>query len=180
MGESEKGVREIFRKARQTAPTVIFFDEIDSIASTRGGSSTDSGVTQRVVNQLLTEIDGLEELQDVAVIAATNRVDILDPALTRPGRFDRHVKVDDPDENGRIAIFKVHTTNMPLADDVDLEELAKRTEGFVGADIEAVCREAVMLTLRESLESEKVDMKHFKEAMKKVKPKMEADLSHYI
>jgi transitional endoplasmic reticulum ATPase len=179
VGESEKGVREVFRKARQTAPTVIFFDEIDSIASTRGGSSTDSGVTQRVVNQLLTEIDGLEELQDVAVIAATNRVDILDPALTRPGRFDRHVKVDDPDENARVAIFKVHTTNMPLAEDVDLQELAKRTDGFVGADIEAVCREAVMLTLRESLESEKVDMKHFKEAMKKVKPKMEADLSHY-
>ena len=179
VGESEKGVREVFRKARQTAPTVIFFDEIDSIASTRGGSSTDSGVTQRVVNQLLTEIDGLEELQDVAVIAATNRVDIIDPALTRPGRFDRHVKVDDPDENARVAIFKVHTAKMPLADDVDLEVLAKRTEGFVGADIEAVCREAVMLTLRESLESEKVDMKHFKEAMKKVKPKTEADLSHY-
>ncbi len=179
VGESEKGVREIFRKARQTAPTVIFFDEIDSIASTRGGSSTDSGVTQRVVNQLLTEIDGLEELQDVAVIAATNRVDILDPALTRPGRFDRHVKVDDPDENARIAIFKVHTTNMPLADDVEIETLAKRTEGFVGADIEAVCREAVMLTLRENLKSEEVDMKHFKEAMKKVKPKMEADLTHY-
>ena len=179
VGESEKGVREVFRKARQTAPTVIFFDEIDSIASTRGGSSTDSGVTQRVVNQLLTEIDGLEELQDVAVIAATNRVDIIDPALTRPGRFDRHVKVDDPDENARLAIFKVHTAKMPLADDVDLEILAKRTEGFVGADIEAVCREAVMLTLRESLESEKVDMKHFKEAMKKVKPKTEADLSHY-
>ncbi len=179
VGESEKGVREIFRKARQTAPTVIFFDEIDSIASTRGGSSTDSGVTQRVVNQLLTEIDGLEELQDVAVIAATNRVDILDPALTRPGRFDRHVKVDDPDENARIEIFKVHTKNMPITDDVDLEELAKKTEGFVGADIETVCREAVMLTLRESLDSEKVDMKHFKEAMKKVKPKNEVDLSHY-
>ncbi len=179
VGESEKGVREVFRKARQTAPTVIFFDEIDSIASTRGGSSTDSGVTQRVVNQLLTEIDGLEELQDVAVIAATNRVDILDPALTRPGRFDRHVKVGDPDEAARLAIFKVHTANMPLAEDVDLEALGKRTEGFVGADIEAVCREAVMLTLRESLESENVDMKHFKEAMKKVKPKMETDLSHY-
>jgi transitional endoplasmic reticulum ATPase len=179
VGESEKGVREIFRKARQTAPTVIFFDEIDSIASTRGGSSTDSGVTQRVVNQLLTEIDGLEELQDVAVIAATNRVDILDPALTRPGRFDRHVKVDDPDEDARLAIFKVHTSKMPLSEDVELNVLAKRTEGFVGADIEAVCREAVMLTLRDSLESEKVDMKHFKEAMKKVKPKNEADLSHY-
>ena len=180
VGESEKGIREVFRKARQTAPTVIFFDEIDSIASTRGGSSTDSGVTQRVVNQLLTEIDGLEELQDVSVIAATNRVDILDPALTRPGRFDRHVKVEDPDENARFAIFKVHTSGMPLSEDVDLESLAKRSDGFVGADIEAVCREAVMLTLRENLESEKVDMKHFKEAMKKVKPKHEADLSHYI
>jgi transitional endoplasmic reticulum ATPase len=179
VGESEKGVREVFRKARQTAPTVIFFDEIDSIASTRGGSNTDSGVTQRVVNQLLTEIDGLEELQDVAVIAATNRVDILDPALTRPGRFDRHVKVDDPDEEARVAIFKVHTKEMPLSEDVDIEVLAKRTEGFVGADIEAVCREAVMLTLRENLDSEKVDMKHFKEAMKKVKPKNDADLSHY-
>ena len=179
VGESEKGIREVFRKARQTAPTVIFFDEIDSIASTRGGSSTDSGVTQRVVNQLLTEIDGLEELQDVSVIAATNRVDILDPALTRPGRFDRHVKVDDPDENARIAIFKVHTAKMPLADDVELEVLAKRTDGFVGADIEAVCREAVMLTLRDNLESENVNMKHFQDAMKKVKPKNEADLSHY-
>lgn len=179
VGESEKGVREIFRKARQTAPTVIFFDEIDSIASTRSGSSTDSGVTQRVVNQLLTEIDGLEELQDVAVIAATNRVDILDPALTRPGRFDRHVKVDDPDEEARLSIFKVHTKDMPLAEDVDLEVLAKRTHGFVGADIEAVCREAVMLTLRENIESDEVDMKRFKDAIKKVKPKNEADLSHY-
>lgn len=179
VGESEKGVREVFRKARQTAPTVIFFDEIDSIASARSGSSTDSGVTQRVVNQLLTEIDGLEELQDVAVIAATNRVDILDPALTRPGRFDRHVKVDDPDETARLSIFEVHTKDMPLAEDVDLEVLAKRTHGFVGADIEAVCREAVMLTLRENIKSELVDMKQFKEAIKKVKPKNEADLSHY-
>ena len=179
VGESEKGVREIFRKARQTAPTVIFFDEIDSIASARTGSSTDSGVTQRVVNQLLTEIDGLEELQDVAVIAATNRVDMLDPALTRPGRFDRHVKVDDPDETARLSIFEVHTKDMPLAEDVDLEVLAKRTHGFVGADIEAVCREAVMLTLRENIKSDEVDMKRFKDAIKKVKPKNEADLSHY-
>ena len=158
---------------------MIFFDEIDSIASARSGSSTDSGVTQRVVNQLLTEIDGLEELQDVAVIAATNRVDILDPALTRPGRFDRHVKVDDPDEEARVSIFKVHTKDMPLAEDVDLEVLAKRTHGFVGADIEAVCREAVMLTLRENIKSDEVDMKRFKDAIKKVKPKNEADLSHY-
>ena len=100
--------------------------------------------------------------------------DILDPALTRPGRFDRHVKVDDPDEEARISIFKVHTKEMPLADDIDIELLAKKTEGFVGADIEAVCREAVMLTLRENIDSDKVDLKHFKEAIKKVKPKNES------
>lgn len=179
VGESEKGVREVFRKARQTAPTVIFFDEIDSIASARSGASSDSGVTQRVVNQLLTEIDGLEELQDVAVIAATNRVDIMDPALLRPGRFDRHVKVDDPDEKARLEIFKVHTKNMPLADDVDLEYLAKNTEKYVGADIEAVCREAVMLTLRDDLKAESVKMKQFKEAMKKVKTEEKVDMVQY-
>ncbi|CDG64394.1 MAG: transitional endoplasmic reticulum ATPase [Methanobacterium sp.] len=179
VGESEKGVREVFRKAKQTAPTVIFFDEIDSIASARSGSSTDSGVTQRVVNQLLTEIDGLEELQDVAVIAATNRVDIMDPALLRPGRFDRHVKVDDPDEKARLEIFKVHTKNMPLDDDVDLEYLAKNTEKYVGADIEAVCREAVMLTLREDIKADKVNMDSFKKAMKKVKPEEKIDMVQY-
>ncbi|MDN5373247.1 MAG: transitional endoplasmic reticulum ATPase [Methanothermobacter sp.] len=171
VGESEKGVREVFRKARQTAPTVIFFDEIDSIASVRSGSTADSGVTQRVVNQLLTEIDGLEELQDVAVIAATNRPDILDPALLRPGRFDRHVKVEDPDKEARLAIFRVHTKDMPLADDVDLEKLAAKSEGYVGADIEAVCREAAMLTLRDNMDAEEVSMKYFLEAMEKVKPK---------
>ena len=179
VGESEKGVREVFRKARQTAPTVIFFDEIDSIASARSGSSTDSGVTQRVVNQLLTEIDGLEELQDVAVIAATNRVDLMDPALLRPGRFDRHVKVDDPDEKARLEIFKVHTKDMPLADDVDLDYLAKNTAKYVGADIEAVCREAVMLTLREDLKAEKVNMEAFKKAMKKVKTEEKVDMVQY-
>lgn len=179
VGESEKGVREVFRKARQTAPTVIFFDEIDSIASARSGASSDSGVTQRVVNQLLTEIDGLEELQDVAVIAATNRVDIMDPALLRPGRFDRHVKVDDPDEKARLEIFKVHTKDMPLADDVDLDYLAKNTEKYVGADIEAVCREAVMLTMRNDLNAEEVKMKKFKEAMKKVKNEEKVDMVQY-
>ncbi|MGF7118356.1 CDC48 family AAA ATPase [Methanobacterium oryzae] len=180
VGESEKGVREVFRKARQTAPTVIFFDEIDSIASTRGGGSTDSGVTQRVVNQLLTEIDGMEELQDVAVIAATNRVDILDPALVRPGRFDRHIKVDEPDEGARIEIFKVHTKNMPLAEDVDIKYLAKNSTGYSGADIEAVCREAVMLTLRNNIEADNVKMKFFKEAMKKVKAEeKEVELIQY-
>lgn len=171
VGESEKGVREVFRKARQTAPTVIFFDEIDSIASNRGAEAGDSGVTKRVVNQLLTEMDGLEELDDVAIIAATNRPDILDPGLVRPGRFDRHIKVDTPDEESRLAIFKVHTKDMPLAKDVKLSRLAKNTEGYVGADIEAVCREAAMLTLREDINSETVSMKFFEKAMEKVKPK---------
>ncbi|MDR0912794.1 MAG: CDC48 family AAA ATPase [Methanobrevibacter sp.] len=170
VGESEKGVREVFKKARQTAPTVIFFDEIDSIATNRGDSGGDSGVTQRVVNQLLTEIDGMEELQDVAIIAATNRPDMIDPGLMRPGRFDRHIKVDSPNEEGRLAIFKVHTKDMPLAKDVKLEKLAKATDGYVGADIEAVCREAAMLTLRDNLDAQEVTMKYFNKAMDKVKP----------
>lgn len=170
VGESEQGVREVFRKAKQTAPTVIFFDEIDSIASTRSANDSDSGVTKRVVNQLLTEMDGLEELEDVAIIAATNRPDILDAGLMRPGRFDRHIKVDLPNEDARLSIFKVHTEGMPLDDDVSLEKLAKQTDGYVGADIEAVCREAAMLTLRNNLDAENVPYKYFKEALEKVKP----------
>ncbi len=170
VGESEKGVREVFRKAKQAAPTVIFFDEIDAIAGARSGNDTDSGVTKRVVNQLLTEMDGLEELQDVAIIAATNRPDILDTGLMRPGRFDRHIQVSEPDEEARIAIFKVHTKNMPLSKDVDLKKLAKQTEGYVGADIESVCREAAMLTLRNDLEAKEIPNKYFKEAIEKVKP----------
>ena len=170
VGESEKGVREVFRKAKQASPTVIFFDEIDAIASARSGNDTDSGVTKRVVNQLLTEMDGLEELEDVAIIAATNRPDILDAGLMRPGRFDRHIEVKEPDEEARISIFKVHTKDMPLAKDVDLKKLAKNTEGYVGADIEAVCREAAMLALRENLEAEEIPYKYFKDAIDKVKP----------
>ena len=175
VGESEKGVREVFRKAKQTAPTVIFFDEIDSIASTRSGDDGDSGVTKRVVNQLLTEMDGLEELEDVAIIAATNRPDIIDPGLMRPGRFDRHIKVDTPSEEARLAIFEVHTKDMPLANDVDLKKLAKMTDGYVGADIEAVCREAAMLTLRNDMESSEIENKYFKEAIEKVKPGNNSD-----
>ncbi len=178
VGDSEKGIREVFRKARQTAPTVIFFDEIDSIASARG-SSMDSGVTQRVVNQLLTEMDGMEELHDISVIAATNRKDIIDPALLRPGRFDRHVEVSLPNEESREAIFKVHTAEMPLASDVDITELAKQTEGFVGADIEAVCREAVMLTLRKDIDADEIEYEAFEEAMKKVKPRHETESVSY-
>ncbi|WP_409199922.1 CDC48 family AAA ATPase [Methanobrevibacter sp. DSM 116169] len=183
VGDSEKGVREVFRKAKQTAPTVIFFDELDSIASARSGSDADSGVTKRVVNQLLTEMDGMEELEDVSVIAATNRPDILDPGLMRPGRFDRHIKVETPDEEGRKSIFEVHTKDMPLSDDVKIENLAKHTDGYVGADIEGVCREAAMLALRDNLDVETIDMKYFKEAMHKIKPSKSPDdeeMVHYL
>ena len=127
-------------------------------------------------------MDGLEELEDVAIIAATNRPDILDAGLMRPGRFDRHIEVAEPDEEARISIFKVHTKGMPLADDVDIKKLAKSTEGYVGADIEAVCREAAMLALREDLEASEIPNKYFKEAIEKVKPghKQEEQLVQYM
>ncbi|WP_421078185.1 CDC48 family AAA ATPase [Methanothermococcus sp. Ax23] len=170
VGESEKAIREIFRKARQAAPTVVFFDEIDSIAPRRGSDIGGSGVAEKVVNQLLTELDGLEEPKDVVIIAATNRPDILDPALLRPGRLDRIVLVPVPSKEARYDIFKVHTKNMPLAEDVDLKKLAEKTEGYTGADIEAICREAAMIALRENLNAEKVESRHFEEAMKKIRP----------
>jgi len=157
VGESERGIREIFEKARANAPTVVFFDEIDAIAAERGGASSDSGVGERVVSQLLTELDGLEELEDVVVIATTNRRDLLDDALLRPGRFDRHIHVGAPDEAARRQIFAVHTRDRPLASDVDLDALADRTAGYVGADIEAVCREAATIAVRQFVESSDAD-----------------------
>jgi len=174
VGESERAIREIFKKARQAAPCIIFFDEIDSISSTRG-MEVGARVGERVLNQLLTELDGIEELHNIVVIAATNRPDLLDPAMLRPGRFDRLLLVPVPDEKAREEIFKIHARNMPLAEDVDLKKLAKETENYVGADIEALCREAGMLALREALkegdiENKKVTAKHFSEAMKKVRP----------
>jgi transitional endoplasmic reticulum ATPase len=182
VGESEKGVREVFSKARENAPTVIFFDEIDSIAGERGRNVSDSGVGERVVSQLLTELDGLEELEDVVVIATTNRPDLIDNALLRPGRLDRHVHVPVPDEEARRAIFEVHTRDKPLADDVDLDSLARRTDGYVGADVEAVCREASMAATREfvrdvpreqmadSVSNVRVTMEHFEQALSEVNP----------
>jgi transitional endoplasmic reticulum ATPase len=182
VGESEKGIREVFEKARSNAPTVVFFDEIDSIAGERGRSMNDSGVGERVVSQLLTELDGLEELEDVVVVATTNRPDLIDNALLRPGRLDRHVHVPVPDEDARRAIFQVHTRGKPLADGVDLDDLARRTEGYVGADIEAVCREASMAATREFIDSvdpEEIDdsvgnvrvtAEHFEQALEEVGP----------
>jgi len=175
VGESEKAVREIFKKARQASPTIIFFDEIDSLAPRRGMGNGENNVNERVVNQLLTEIDGLEEMNDVVVIAATNRPDILDPALLRPGRFDRIILTPAPDTKGRIEIFKVHTKEMPLKG-VDLAELAAQTEGYVGADIEAICREAAIFALRQDINAKEIRKEHFAEALKKVRPSVSKDI----
>jgi transitional endoplasmic reticulum ATPase len=190
VGESERAVRETFRKAKMAAPCIIFFDEIDSVVPTRGSMLGDSHVTERVISQFLTEIDGLEDLNDVTVIAASNRPDIIDPALLRPGRFDRSIYVPPPDLEARMEIFKIHTREKPLADDVDLDELSRKTENFTGADIAAVCNEAVMLAIRdyisgggtmdkEELSKSKVEMKHFRKAMKKIEPLTQAELEGF-
>src|ERR687893_1082039 len=192
VGESEKGVREIFRKARQAAPCIIFFDEMDAITPARGGSFGDSHVTERVISQFLTELDGLEILTNVVVIGATNRPDIIDPALLRPGRFDRILYVPPPDRDSRLQIIKIHTKKKPLAEDVNIEELADHTDGYTGADIASLSSAAVMLALREHvskykdpkeadshLQELKVHMKHFEEAMKKIRPLSNQELSMY-
>jgi transitional endoplasmic reticulum ATPase len=189
VGESEKAVRETFRKARQAAPCVIFLDEIDSIAPVRGTSS-DSGVSERVISQILTEMDGLEALHNVVVIAATNRPDIIDPALLRPGRFDRLVYIPPPDPEARKEILRIHTRGKPLADGVDLDKLASKMQNFTGAEIAAVATEAVMLAIRdfvlsgEDFDDEKVgeirvDMKYFEKAMENVQPMSENELRKY-
>ncbi|MDP2907731.1 MAG: AAA family ATPase, partial [Nanoarchaeota archaeon] len=164
-----KGVRSIFEKARQSAPSIIFFDEIDALAPKRGMFFGSSHVTENVVNTLLAEMDGLEDLHDVVIIGATNRPDIIDPALLRPGRFDRLLLTDTPDIESRLEIFKIHTQNMPLAKDVSIKAFSEKTEGYVGSDIEAICREAGMLALREDMKAKEVKKKHFEEAMTKVK-----------
>jgi len=167
VGESEKAVRLIFKKAKQVAPSIVFLDEIDALVPARG-SSHDSGATERVVNQILTSLDGLESMEGVVIIGATNRPDIMDKALLRTGRFDRLVFVGPPDRDARLAIFKVHTNSMPLKN-VDLDWLADSTDGYVGADILGVCREAGMIALRENIECKEVKRSHFEAALKIVK-----------
>jgi transitional endoplasmic reticulum ATPase len=163
VGESEKAVRETFRKARMAAPCIVFMDEIDSIAPVRGGGS-DSHVTERVISQLLTEMDGLESLHNVVIIAATNRPDIVDPALLRPGRFDRMVSVGVPDLEARKDILRVHTRKKPLAKDVSLDEIAAKSDGYTGADLFAVVNEAVMLAIREAVaKNENITAERMKE-----------------
>jgi transitional endoplasmic reticulum ATPase len=192
VGESEKAIREIFRKARQASPCIIFFDEIDSVAPVRGSGSGDSNVTERVISQFLTEMDGLEELRNVVIIAATNRPDIVDPALLRPGRFDRMLLVPPPDLEARKQIFRIHTKKTPMAEDVKLDELARKTEGYTGADIASICNTAVMLSIKEHIgkakdpedakkkaKGLKVARRHYDEAMQKVKPISSQELRMY-
>ncbi|MCD6402893.1 MAG: AAA family ATPase [Candidatus Aenigmarchaeota archaeon] len=173
-GESEKRIRELFRRARQVAPCIIFFDEIDAMAPKRGFGMHE--VSERIVSQLLTEMSGIEELKDVVVIAATNRPDILDPALLRPGRFDRLIYVPAPNEEARYKILKVLTRNMPLSKDINLKKLAKMTEGFTGADLEALCREAAMNAIRENKKAKEVKMKHFEKALEIITPSVSKEL----
>jgi transitional endoplasmic reticulum ATPase len=182
VGESESGVREVFRKARQAAPTVVFFDEVDAIAPVRGSGQGDTNVTERVVSQLLTELDGLEELQRVVVLAATNRPDIIDSALLRAGRFDRMLQVPAPDKKARLDILKIQSAKNPLAGDVNLEKIAEKTDGYTGADLSALVSTAVMMALEEHVEKYKtvdeiskhagevkVTSKHFEDAFEKTK-----------
>ncbi|MDO8648055.1 MAG: AAA family ATPase, partial [Candidatus Diapherotrites archaeon] len=173
VGESEKGVRKIFRKARQVSPVVVFFDEIDSLATIRNGSEFDSGVGDRVANQLLTELDGVESLNGVIFIAATNRPDLIDPALLRPGRIDKIIIVGGPDEKAREEIFKVHLKGVPLAKNFNLKEILQKTKGYTGADIQGLVREAVLMTLKESkMKPADVQNKHFEQAMEKILPSL--------
>ncbi|MFX1599763.1 MAG: CDC48 family AAA ATPase [Promethearchaeota archaeon] len=176
VGESEKAIREIFRKAKMASPCIIFFDEFDSIAPSRGRHTSDSGVTEKVLSQFLTELDGLEVMKDIVVIAATNRPDILDPALIRPGRIDRILLVPTPDKKGRYEILSIFTKEMPLTSNITLENLNNMIEGFSGADIETWCREAAMIALRENIRARKVSLEHFKEAREIVNPTLTPDI----
>ncbi len=178
VGESEKAVRELFKKARQVAPTIVFLDELDSIAPMRG-TNTGSHVTDSVVNQLLTSIDGMESMEGVVVVGATNRPDIIDQSLLRPGRFDRLVLIPSPDEKSRLEIFKIHTKDMPLAKDVDVEMLADITENYSGADIEALCREAAMLSIRENEKADIVKKIHFDKALESVRASITPDITKF-
>jgi transitional endoplasmic reticulum ATPase len=163
-------VRETFRKAKQAAPTILFLDEIDSLVPRRGSSSTDAHVTERVISQFLAEMDGIEELKGVVVLAATNRLDLIDPAVLRSGRFDLLFELPVPDEKTRETIFRIHTKNKPLDNSVDLKKLAEETDGKVGSDIEFICRKASMLAVREHIENKGkelvVSRRHFEQAVK--------------
>jgi transitional endoplasmic reticulum ATPase len=179
VGESEKAIREVFRKARMAAPSVIFFDEMDSLVPRRGLGFGDSGVSERVISQLLTEMDGIVALEDIVVIAATNRPDLVDPAVLRPGRFDRLIYVPEPDEKSKLQIFKIYTKNMPLAKDVGLSQLVAMAKNYSGADIEALCREAAIHALRRDVNAKEVTMIDFQEAIKTLGPSIAPDMEKW-
>ena len=182
VGESEEAVRALFRRARRVAPSIIFFDEIDALGSERGGSGGGSKVGDRVLAQMLTEMDGVEDgMGQVTILAATNRPDMIDKALMRPGRLDRNVYVSLPDADTRLAIIKVHTQNKPLADDVQLKELERLTEGYSGAEIAAVCNEAAMKALDETVsdlecDNQAIKQDHFLTALKTIIPQIDEEL----
>jgi transitional endoplasmic reticulum ATPase len=178
VGESEKAIREVFRKARMAAPAVIFFDEMDSLTPQRGAGS-DSGVSERVISQLLTEMDGILSLQDIVVVAATNRPNLIDPAVLRPGRFDRLIYVPEPDEKSRLQILKLYSANIPMTKDVDLNLIAAQTKYYSGADLENICREAAMHALRKDINSREVTMKDFLDALKEVGPSVSPDMEKW-
>jgi transitional endoplasmic reticulum ATPase len=175
-GESEQQIARLFARARQVAPTVLFFDEIDSLVPARGAGLGEPQVTERVVNTILAEMDGLEELNNVVIVGATNRPSLIDPALLRPGRFDELIYVGPPDTAGRRRILAIHTSDMPLADDVDLESLAQRTERFTGADLEDLVRRAGLTALRRGLDTGKVEMADFEAALSETRASVTADM----
>jgi len=177
VGESEKKVRELFRRAKQVAPSIIFFDEIDAMVPRRGLGYGEQ-VTEKIVSQMLTELSGLEELHDVVVIAATNRPDMLDPALLRPGRFDRQILVPAPDEKTRLKILEIKTKEMPLKG-VDLKKVVRETEGYSGADLDALCREAAIFALREDKKAKEVKAKHFEKSLKEMKPSLNENIIEF-
>jgi transitional endoplasmic reticulum ATPase len=178
-GESEKRIAEVFMRARQVAPSIIFLDELDSLAPIRGASASEPQVTARILNQLLSEMDGLEELRAVVVIGATNRPDIIDPALLRPGRFDELILVPVPDAGARREIFKVHTKKMALAEEVDIEKFVSMTDQYTGADIAAICKKAGRNALRENLHAKEVKQKHFLQAIEETGPSITPDTMKY-
>jgi transitional endoplasmic reticulum ATPase len=178
VGESEKAIRETFRKARMAAPSIIFFDEFDAIVPARG-SNQDGRVSERVISQLLTEIDGLISLQNVVVVAATNRPDIIDPAILRPGRFDRRVYVPPPDYGARLKILQIKTHEMPLADDVKLETLAGKMQGYSGADIDSIVRESAMNAIRRDEASTKVTAQDFEKVMTEIVPSITPEMEKW-
>src|SRR6266581_2569814 len=179
VGESEKAIRQVFRRGRTAAPSIVFFDELDSVASRRGTASGDGDASERVISQLLTEMDGIESLVNVVVIGASNRPDMIDPAILRPGRFDRLIYVPAPDHATRLQILKIHARNMPLAQDVDLNQIASQAAGYSGADLEAVCREAGLISLRRDIETKSVTIEDFRDAFYRVKPSVTPDMENW-